>query len=117
MKPEEIEPLDRQKLLEIDETAMKRYMNLLNHEITEDGYSLSPLQIKLLQICKALLICPKLLIIDSSFFVTEEVYQRMFYSLLFKNLPDTAILAIPDNPAYIDQYFDRCVYLNEGAVV
>ena len=117
MKPEEIEPLDRSKPLDIDENSMKRYMGLLNHQISHEGFSLSPLQTKLLQICKALLFCPKLLVIDSSFFVTEEVYQRMFYSLLFKNLPDTAIVAIPDNSTYIDLYFDRCVMLNEGAMV
>lgn len=117
MKPEEIDPLDRSKPLNLDESSTKKYMGLLNHQISHDGFSLSPLQTKLLQICKALLFTPKLLIIDSSFFVTEEIYQRMFYSLIFKNLPDTAIVSIPDNSAYVDQYFDRCVLLDEGAVV
>lgn len=64
-----------------------------------------------------MLLSPRLVVIDSGFFVIEEIYQRIFYALIFKNLKQSAIIGIPENTDFLGKYYERYIAFRKGHLI
>lgn len=95
---------------------IKRMQLQLYSRVEPGGKNFSLAQTKLIQIGKAILQNPHLLLIDSTFFNVEVVYERLYHSLLFNNLPHTTIVCIEDRFEMLD-HFDRVCVLEAGKIV
>lgn len=100
----------------ISYTGSDRCRDLLYTQVQTGGMNFSHMQKKLIQIGRAILLKPSILLIDSSFFNVEEIYERLYYSLIFKNLPNTTIVCILDRYDMLD-HFDRVILMDKGTVV
>lgn len=98
-----------------DPTVSQRKKKLYT-KVEPLGVNFSPLQIKLIQIARVLLAKPKVLLLDVSFFNIEEIYERLFYALIFKNLPEAAIVCIPEREHSL-AYLKTIVSMEAGRIL
>lgn len=70
----------------------------------------------LIQVGRALLLKPKLLIVGPTFLNMEEIYRNLFLTVLLKNLETSAVLLIGDNLKQHQQYFHKIIHLHRGQI-
>lgn len=111
-----MEPFNPDDLLDISKEHYEAAQKFLRSGVEQDGRNFSSAQVKLIQIGRAMLMRPKILLIDSSFFNVEEIYERLYYSLIFKNLSESTIVSILDRFDMVN-HFDKVIVLEHGTVV
>lgn len=107
---------DPEKVAPIPAERLKRLHKLLLSEVEYQGKNFSHTQKKLLQVGKAILARPNVLLLDSNFFKVEEALEQVLFELIFTNLKTSSIVAILERYEML-QYFDRVLVLENGSLV
>lgn len=116
MFEKKIPPFDPDTVPSIPADRLKRLQKLLHSEVEFQGKNFSHTQKKLLQVGKAILARPNVLLLDSNFFKVEEALEQLLFELIFKNLQSSTIVAIMERYEQL-HYFDKVLVFEKGAVV
>lgn len=90
--------------------------SLLYTEVSRKTNTFSDLEKRLIQVGKAMLLKPKILVIDNNFFDLSDIHQRFVSAAIFKNLSESTVVAIVDDFDLLSN-FDRVMLMNKGAIV
>ncbi len=95
---------------------MKRLHKLLHSQVEYQGKNFSQTQKKLIQVGKAILSHPNVLLLDSNFFKVEEALEQLLFELVFKNLQSSTIVTILERYEMIN-YFEEVLVFEKGSVI
>ena|SRR3990167_6596400 len=95
---------------------LQKLTKLLSSKVIGGAAGLTPLKMVLIQIGRALLLKPKVLIVGSTFLNMEEIYRNLFLTVILRNLDSSAVLVIGDNLKQHEQYFDKIIHLHRGMI-
>lgn len=98
------------------EEIYKDALEVLNKDVQYCGNNFSSTESKLINIGKALLIKPDLLLIDEEALVSNDLFESALFDIAMTNFQDTAMLAILNNPVFLG-YFPRVIIMEEGKIL